>query len=42
MKLDSTTVPSSEYYGQSAIVFTGESGIVNLNMAGKAKKNKYR
>ena len=37
-KLDSTTVPSSEYYGQSAIVFTGETGIVNFNMTGKAKK----
>ena len=37
-KIDSTTVPSSDYYGQSVIVFTGESGIVNFNMAGKAKK----
>lgn len=37
-KLDSDTVPSSEYYGQSVIVFTGETGTVNFNMSGKAKK----
>ena len=37
-KIDSTTIPSSDYYGQSVIIFTGKTGIVNFNMAGKAKK----
>lgn len=37
-KIDSSTVPSSNYYGQSAIVFTGDTGVVNFNMAGVAKK----
>ena len=36
--ISSDAVPSSTYYGQSAIIFTGETGIVNFNMSGKAKK----